>query len=122
MYSFIGGVIRNRRCVLMAAGGMPDHVHLLVSLNPTIALADLIRDMKANSSGWLKENHVDLAGFGWQGGYGAFGVSQSNIEVVREYLGKQEEHHRKLSFREEYIRLLEKHGVEHDPRYVLTDE
>lgn len=101
---------------------MPDHVHLLVSLNPTIALADLVRDVKSNSSSRLKENHASFADFGWQNGYGAFGVSQSNIEVVKEYIGRQAEHHRKLSFREEYIRLLEKHGVEYDPRYVLTDE
>ena len=117
LYSYMGGIARSKRCVLLAAGGMPDHVHLLVSLHPTVAVAAIVRDIKANSSSWVRERGVRE--FAWQDGYGPFSVSKSNLETVRAYVNSQEEHHRTKTFQEEYVEFLERHGVEYDRRYVF---
>jgi REP element-mobilizing transposase RayT len=97
---------------------MEDHVHLLVTLPPTLAIADLVRALKANSSRWAHEKWPDYAGFGWQQGYAAFSVSRSAIKDVTEYITNQEEHHRKMSFQEEFIGLLKKHDITYDERYI----
>ncbi len=115
--SFSGGIARNLRCVLLAAGGMPDHLHQLVSIHPTIAPSDLVPDLKANSSRWLKD--VLNRDFQWQSAYGVFSVSASSLETVCHYINNQEEHHKSMTFMEEYVTLLKKHGIEYDPRYVF---
>lgn len=99
LFEYIGGILRNNSSSLIAAGGMPDHVHLLVSLGRTICVADAVRLVKSNSSGWL---HSELAmpEFHWQDGYGAFAVSYSNLEAVKAYLANQEQHHRGQSFKQ----------------------
>ena len=94
---------------------MPDHVHLLVRLKPVVSLPDLLRSVKANSSGWVHERSDSPSGFAWQEGYGAFTVSESLAETVCRYIGQQERHHRRWSFEKEWIGLLEKHGIEFDP-------
>ena len=118
LYGYIGGIIRNRGGILLAAGGMPDHVHLLLKWPADTALAALIRDVKAVSSGWRHENGD--ADFGWQTGYGGFSVSESAVPDVTEYIRRQEEHHRKptFTFKEEFVRLLESHGISYDPKYL----
>jgi putative transposase len=119
LYSFMGGVFRERKCVLMAAGGVSDHVHLLASIHKEMALSPLLRDVKALSSGWVHDTFREAAGFAWQTGYAGFSVSQSNLETVRGYIANQEEHHRRMTFKEELIELLKRHGIEYDERYVF---
>src|SRR4051812_45462618 len=92
LYDYIGGIARAEKCLLLAAGGMPDHVHLLISLGRTIALADLMRLVKANSSKWIHETFPGQP-FAWQNGYGAFAVGHDRVDVVRTYIARQAEHH-----------------------------
>jgi REP element-mobilizing transposase RayT len=113
---YITGVARAKNTTLLAAGGTANHVHLLVALSPTIALSKVIQDIKGNSSKWLGERGVR---FSWQQGYGAFGVSQSQKDVVADYIAHQEEHHRKWSFEQEFMTLLRKSGATYDPKYVF---
>jgi putative transposase len=118
VYDYLGGILRSLDGVLLAAGGMPDHVHLLVGLGATRSLADVLRDLKAGSSKWVHETFPEMGGFRWQVGYGAFVVSYSLLDAVRAYIARQEEHHRKRSFQEEYVLFLRRHGIEYDERYV----
>ena len=104
---------------MMAAGGVADHVHLPASIHKEMALSPLLRDVKALSSGWVHDTFSGVAEFAWQTGYAAFSVSQSNIEAVRKYIANQEEHHRRMTFKEELIALLKRHGVEYDERHVF---
>ncbi len=108
-------------CVLsrqLVVGGTVDYLHVLGRLGRTIALADWIKELKRASSIWVKTKDPSLHGFQWQSGYGAFSVSQSQCPRVQRYIASQEEHHRRFSFQQELCRLLEKHGVEFDERYV----
>lgn len=114
LYPYIAGIVRNERGSLLAIGGMPDHVHLLVRLKPTLSLADLLRTVKANSSKWVHERPVQQE-FAWQEGYGAFTVSESSARSVARYIQSQPEHHRKRSFEKEWVALLKRHGIEFDP-------
>jgi putative transposase len=118
LYEYIGGVIRERNSVLVAAGGIADHVHLLVSMSRELAVAPAVRDIKANSSRWVHETFPDRLFFAWQAGYGAFSVSVSCLDQVKAYIANQAEHHRKRTFQEEYRELLRLAGVEFDERYV----
>ncbi len=118
LYDYIGGILKNERCVLLAAGGTEDHVHLLISTHTQMAIADLMRAVKAKSSKWIHENFPNKADFQWQAGYGAFSVSRSNREIVMKYIDSQKEHHRKISFKEELASILKKCGVQFDPKYL----
>lgn len=117
LFEYIGGIVRNQSSVLVAAGGVPDHVHLLVSLARTVAVADLVRLVKTNSSKWIHEEFA-FRDFQWQDGYGAFAVSYSNVESVKNYLANQAEHHRRQTFQEEFLELLRRHELTWDDRYV----
>ena len=97
---------------------MPDHVHLLVSLDKQISMAETMRIVKANSSRWVHETFPALSGFAWQAGYGAFAVSYSHLERVKNYLERQAEHHRKVTFQEEFIAFLKRHEIDYDERYL----
>jgi len=111
----LGPELRPR--LLAYIGGTADHVHLLAILPPTVALSDVMRTVKANSSKWMHEQ-MGRRTFSWQAGYGAFSVSRSNVDSVTRYIASQEEHHKKTAFQDEFIALMEKHGVEYDERYV----
>ena len=115
-WSYMVGVCRHERIFVHAIGGMEDHAHLLLQIPPTMALADGVREIKTNSSSWMKEFVDDFA---WQQGYSGFGVSKSNIPTVVRYIKNQERHHRKMTFEEEFRALLEKHGIEFDPKYMF---
>lgn len=117
LHAYLGGVIRTLDGVPEAVGGVADHVHLLIGLRATHTLADVLREIKSVSSAWVHEE-VGVGSFAWQEGYGAFTVSASQLENVRDYIHRQEEHHRTRTFREEYLTLLQRHGVEFDERYV----
>lgn len=118
IYEYIGGICRESGNVLLAAGGMPDHVHLLISLDRQMSVADLVRTIKTNSSKWIHETFANQRGFAWQNGYGAFSVSLSNVEAVKQYIANQAEHHRTKSFQEEYVEFLNRHGLKFDERYL----
>jgi putative transposase len=116
--SYVGGIIRNKNAKLLAAGGMNDHIHVYASLPSTVTIADFVSTMKSNSSRWVHESFPNRRGFAWQEGYGAFSVSKSEEEKVINYICNQREHHRKRSFREEYLDFLEKYQVDYDERYL----
>jgi REP element-mobilizing transposase RayT len=117
LHAYLGGMVRNLGGVPEAIGGTSDHAHLLIGLPATACLADVMRDVKAVSSRWVHEEIGERA-FAWQEGYGAFTVSASQRESVREYIARQEEHHRKRTFQEEYLDLLQRSAVEYDERYL----
>lgn len=117
LHAYLGGVARNLEVVPDAIGGVADHVHLLLGLKATHSLAEVVRSIKAVSSKWVHEE-IGQAGFKWQEGYGAFSVSPSQREVVKSYIERQEQHHAKRSFQEEYLDFLVKSAVDFDEKYL----
>jgi REP element-mobilizing transposase RayT len=117
LYEYMGGIIRSEGGILLEIGGVPDHVHLLVKSKADIAISDFVGHIKAGSSKW--HNRKEVNRFEWQAGYGAFSVSESQVSKVRKYIQTQEAHHAKVSFKDELITLLKKHGIEYDERYLL---
>ena len=118
LFAYIGGILKNNSSPLLAAGGTSDHIHLLVSQSKNIALSLLIQDVKKDSSIWIKTQSEIFKDFHWQDGYGAFSVSKSEVPRVKLYIANQKEHHRKQTFQEELINLLEEHGIKYDERYL----
>lgn len=118
LYEYIGGITRDLPGRLLSAGGMPDHVHLLLGLHATVAVSNALRDIKAGSSKWIHENFENQRGFAWQDGYAAFAVSHSQMDAVRSYIAQQEEHHRHQTFDEEFVAFLQRHKISYDPRYL----
>ncbi len=116
MCRYLTGVAQAKKITLVAAGGTANHIHLLMHVPPSMPLAKAIQELKANSSRWLHERGVR---FDWQEGYGAFSVSQSQKQVVADYIARQAEHHRKWSFEQEFMTLLRKSGAPFDSRYVF---
>jgi putative transposase len=116
MWSYVGGICKAERIFIHAIGGMEDHIHLLIQIPPVLCLADAVMTIKSNSSKWASELGKEFA---WQQGYGAFGVSASNIPAVVRYIQKQGSYHKKVSFQQEFIAMLKKHGIPYDPRYVF---
>ena len=119
LFRYIWGIIQNRRGHLYRINGVDDHLHILTSLHPTVCLADFIKEIKAGSTHWIKENAVFKRFSHWQEGYGAFTCSQSEIAGLIEYIKGQEQHHRKVNFADEYRKLLMEAGIEFDERYLL---
>jgi REP element-mobilizing transposase RayT len=118
MHRQLGGSSKTLNCPTIIVGGTEDHVHVLARQSRTISLADWIKEIKRTSSLWIKDRDVHFKGFQWQAGYGAFSVSQSNVDQLAAYIKNQEEHHRRFDFKAEFRRLLERHGIEYDERYV----
>jgi putative transposase len=118
LYAYFGGILNNLNAKALATGGWFDHVHILASLPADRALSDVVRDVKANSSAWLKKRFPALRNFAWQSGYGAFTVNESIREAVENYIRNQKEHHRVKSFQEEYLEFLKVNGVEYDERFI----
>jgi putative transposase len=118
LYKYLAGTARGNGCRLTAAGGVADHVHLLVSLGREIAIADLVRELKAGSSRWIHDTVPGLRGFAWQSGYGAFSVSVGLLGRVKGYIANQAEHHKSQTFQDEYRDFLRQHGIAWDERYV----
>jgi REP element-mobilizing transposase RayT len=117
-HAYLAGICKNIHCPALIVGGVEDHVHILCRFGKEIAVADFIRDLKRDSSKWVKEEQPALADFYWQSGYGAFSISPSHTEAVQLYIGNQEEHHRQETFQDEFRRLCRKYGLEIDERYV----
>ena len=120
LYAYIGGILTSLGCIPLAIGGTDDHVHLLFIQSKTISLAKVFEEVKGTSSQWIKTKSVALKTFAWQGGYGAFSVSESQRQRVSDYIAQQEEHHRKLVFKDELIALFKKHHIEYDEKYLWT--
>ena len=119
LIEFTGGLIRQSGGRMLAMGGSPDHVHVLASLTPSAAISSQIREIKSLSSGWLKSSFPQLRAFAWQEGYSAVSVSQSVAGAVERYVRAQAEHHQTRTFEEELVAILQKAGIEFDPRFVL---
>jgi len=118
LYAFMAGVLKKIECAPILIGGVDDHVHILCALSKNHAAYRVVEEVKKHSSKWVKSQDGSFATFRWQAGYGVFSVSQSKIQDVRRYIANQEQHHRRMSFQDEYRALLEKHGVEFDERYL----
>ena len=118
MHRYLGGVCHNLDSPSLAVGGVEDHVHLLCRLSRTLTVADLLRELKRESSKWIKSKRAELTDFHWQDGYGAFSISPSHVERLRRYIAQQEQHHQRESFQDEFRRILRLYGVDYDERYV----
>ena len=119
LYGYIGGVLRKRKHHLIVAGGIENHIHLLVAVHQTQTIADLVRDVKTNSSRWIHETRPDLIHFAWQTKYGAFSVSESMVETVTKYILNQKEHHKTVNFEDEFVAFLKRHGIDFEPKYLF---
>jgi len=117
LLAYMGGIVRKLRGKMLGSSARPDHVHCLLSLPPTLSVAEALRVLKTNSSLWVHDTRRRRA-FAWQTGYGAFSVSQSNVPAVLRYIREQDKHHRRVSFQEEFIAFLKRHGITYDERYI----
>ena len=120
VHAYLGGIVRETGGVALVINGMPDHVHLLVRMPSTQSVADVARLVKTNSSRWVHEKWPQLREFAWQTGYGAFSVSESGQDAVRQYISHQQEHQATRSFQEEFVAFLKKNRVAYDERYIWT--
>ena len=118
LYAYLGGLTRELKGKSYSINGTSDHVHVLISLPPVVSISEALRFIKSNSSGWVHNKWPHRSSFGWQLGYGAFSVSKSNVPGVLKYIGNQETHHLKVTFKEEFIDFLVKHEIEYDERYL----
>jgi len=121
LYKYITGIINNEGQKLLAINGMPDHVHILIGLKPTVALSNIVRDIKANSSKFINEQRFIAGKFEWQQGFGAFSYSHSQIHVIVKYIENQEEHHKRQTFREEYLGFLKLFNVDYKEEFVFEE-
>ncbi len=119
LQKYITGIIKNNDQKLLAINNMPDHIHILIGFGTTITVSDLLREIKANSSRFINEKKWFHGRFEWQKGYGAFSYSRSQLDNVIKYIMNQQEHHKKRTFREEYISFLKKFCVEYQPKYIF---
>lgn len=120
LHKFITGIVQNRKQKMLAIYCMTDHAHILVGLNnPSMSVSDLVRDIKAGSSGFINKKKWIQGKFNWQEGFGAFSYSKSQVDKVVKYILNQEEHHKKKTFKEEYLELLEKFEIEYNPEYLF---
>jgi REP element-mobilizing transposase RayT len=120
VFKYMAGIIKNKGQKSIIINGIEDHVHILVGLKPAMNIADLIRDIKNNSSNFINEKNFVIGRFSWQEGYGAFSYSHSQLNTIYSYIANQEEHHRTKSFREEYIDFLKKFEIEYDEKYLFN--
>ena len=118
LYAYIGGICRRMESPLLAMGGTADHVRMIVSLGKTVALSDLMLDVKRDSSKWIKERDTALREFGWQDGYFGFSIGGSGVDALLAYIANQKEHHKTVDFKDEVRSFLRKYGIEWDERYI----
>jgi REP element-mobilizing transposase RayT len=119
LFKYIVGILEKKECHLYRINGVEDHLHILTHLHPSIALSDLVKDIKVASSVFIKENNLFKYFNGWQEGYGAFTYSISEKDRLIGYVKNQEEHHKRFSFRDEYVELLKEHGIDFNEKYLL---
>lgn len=121
LFGVVGNLINQTGCKTLIVNGVEDHVHCFFGLKPTIAISELMKSVKAKSSKFINDHTLTSQRFEWQEGYGAFSYSQSQIDVVYKYIQSQEEHHKKQTFREEYLEFLQKFKIHYDEQYIFQD-
>jgi len=119
LHKYIAGIVRNKGQKLISINGMADHLHILIGLRPAMALANLVRDIKSDSSDWVNRRRLARGKFAWQEGYGAFSYGHSQLDTIIRYIQNQEKHHRRRSFEEEYLTLLRKFDIAFEDKYVF---
>ena len=119
LYAYIVGVLENKKCHPFRINGIEDHIHILTDIHPSVSLSDLVKDIKISSSKFIKEKNLFPGFISWQEGYGAFTYSIREKEILINYIKNQEEHHRKKTFREEYIELLNEYEISYEEKYLL---
>ncbi len=119
LHKYISGIIKGKNQKSIITNGMPDHIHAFVGLRPSMSISDLVRDIKNNSSNFINEKKFIKGKFSWQEGFGAFSYSHSDIEKVYQYILNQEQHHKKINFKNEYLELLKKFEIEFDEKYLF---
>jgi REP element-mobilizing transposase RayT len=122
LYAYIGGIAKEHKAIVLCSGGVEDHIHLLVKTHPSFAIADTVQLIKSNSSRWVNQERKTTGKFHWQRGYGVFSVSQSQSDIVKQYIRSQAEHHKRRTFQEEYLEILRRYEIEFDERYVFDEE
>lgn len=118
IWAYLGGIAKENKITPLQIGGTDDHVHLLLGAPPVLALSKIVQLLKGGSSAWVHDTFAEMHSFAWQDGYGAFTVSKSNVPEVSAYINKQREHHRIMTFQEEYLAFLRRHEIEYDERYL----
>jgi REP-associated tyrosine transposase len=121
LYKYITGIVKNNGHKLIAINGVSNHVHIAIGYKPNQLIPDLLQDIKANSSKWINEKRFVRGKFNWQAGYGAFSFSHSQIDAVVKYINNQEQHHKKKTFKAEYLEMLRKYDVRFNEKYILVD-
>lgn len=119
LHKYIAGIIKGKNQKPIIINGMPDHIHAFIGLKPSMAISDLVRDIKNNSTNFINDNKFIRGKFSWQEGYGVFSYSHSQIDNVYNYILKQEKHHERKSFREEYFEILKKHEIDYNEKYLF---
>ena len=119
LFPYLSGIANKNNFKILISGGTNDHIHILLSLKPDTPVSKAVQLAKGGSSKWIHDNFSDLNIFSWQEGYGAFTVSVSQIEKIKNYIANQEEHHKKMGFEEEYLELLKRNNIEFDPKYLF---
>ena len=118
LYKYIGGIIRSKGGKLLSIGGTADHIHLAMKLKPVESISKVVGELKGNSSKWVNDSRFLVGHFSWQGGFGAFSVSESQLNSVKLYIESQEKHHSTLSFKDEFVSILDKHNISYDLNYI----
>lgn len=120
LHTYMSGIAKNHKSFVIAINGTEDHVHMLISLAKTMTVAELMENIKGDSSRWIKDQGAEFADFHWQEGYAAFSVGESAVEQVTQYIQNQKLHHRRTSYQEELVMFLKKYHMEYDERYIWT--
>lgn len=121
LYKYITGIIQHYDHKVLAINGVEDHIHIFIGMRPTQSISDLLQDIKGSSSKWINENNFLKTKFEWQNGYGAFSYSKSHVQNVINYIARQETHHKKESFKEEYLEFLKRFEIDYDENYIFKD-
>jgi len=121
LYAYIGSIIKDNESIPIIINGVEDHVHILCVMSKNISLSKLVEEIKRHSSRWIKTKDISYKKFAWQGGYGGFSVSASLHDKTKKYIEKQEEHHKKMTFKEEYLLFIKEYGLDYDERYLWSD-
>lgn len=121
LYKYITGIVKSKNHQMLAIKGMPDHLHLLLGWRPNQSISNLMQDIKAGSSAWINKHKMNHQIFRWQEGYGAFSYSKSQLNMVKNYIMNQKEHHKHKTFKTEYKELLEENGVDYDEKYIFHE-
>jgi len=121
LHKYITGIVQNNNHKLIAINSMPDHIHIFIGMRPIQSVSNLLQDIKDSSSKWMNKKNFVIGKFNWQSGYGAFSYSHSQIDNVVKYIQNQPQHHKKKTFRREYIEFLAKFNIAYDERYIFKD-